>query len=336
MKFARNVLFNSFVIVAILVASASWARAANKLTVMTKNMDAGTDFGFFLANLNTDPALGVQLTLNEVAKNNYFSRSALLAQEIATEKPDVVGLQEVSVWETPNGTIDQLNLLLFNLAALGQDYDLVQDNVLTNFTFAPNVSFTDRDVIIKRRSSQAKFDNAHAGLYSNLLLLGSVLGTIDIKRGWISVDVTLGTKKVTVVTTHLESSASLYGDPRVDLLQAAQATELAGLFLPNPYPVIIAGDFNSNATHTPPEQTASVKIVTGYGYKDVWSALKHGNPGFTWPLYLEDPLRDHTNGPKERIDFIFARGINATSVDRTGLQAPQSSDHAGVIAEFGL
>jgi endonuclease/exonuclease/phosphatase family metal-dependent hydrolase len=334
MKLAHNVLIKLVVVLAVLISSASWATAAPKLTVMTKNMDAGTDFGFFLANLNTDPALGVQLTLNEVAKNNYFARSALLAQEIASAKPDVVGLQEVSVWQTPQGTIDQLQLLLLNLIALGQPYDVVKINTLTSFVFAANVAFTDQDVLIARRGSPATTNNAQAGLYSNLLPIES-LGLL-IKRGWISADVTLGGKTVTIVTTHLESSASLYGNPLVDLLQAAQATELAARFLLNPYPVIIAGDFNSNATHTPPEQTASVKIVTGYGYKDTWSAINHGNPGFTWPLYLEDPLRDHTNGPKERIDFIFASRINAISVDRTGLKAPQSSDHAGVIAEFGL
>jgi len=334
MKFAHNVLIKLVVVLTVLISSASWASSAPKLTVMTKNMDAGTDFGFFLANLNTHPALGVQLTLNEVAKNNYFARSALLAQEIASAKPDVVGLQEVSVWQTPQGTIDQLQLLLFNLIALGKPYDVVKINTLTSFVFAANVAFTDQDVLIVRHGLLPATANVQAGLYTNLLKIDSLGLFID--RGWISADVTLGGKTVTIVTTHLESSASLYGNPAVDLLQAAQAKELAERFFLNRYPVIFAGDFNSNATHTPPEQTASVKIVTGYGYKDTWSAINHGNPGFTWPLYLEDPLRDHTNGPKERIDFIFARGINAASADRTGLKEPQSSDHAGVIADFGL
>src|ERR1051325_455622 len=68
--------------------------------VMTKNMDSGTDFGFFFANLQTNPQLGIQLTLQEFQKNNFPLRAALLAQEIAAADPQVVGLQEVTLLRT--------------------------------------------------------------------------------------------------------------------------------------------------------------------------------------------------------------------------------------------
>src|SRR5438132_384798 len=101
------------------------------VTVMTKNMDEGTDFGFFFANPNT----GVQLTLQEVLKNDYPTRASLLAKEIAASKPDIVGLQEVALWTTPYGVIDQLQILLDALAAQGQPYSVVAVNTLTQISF---------------------------------------------------------------------------------------------------------------------------------------------------------------------------------------------------------
>jgi endonuclease/exonuclease/phosphatase family metal-dependent hydrolase len=69
-----------------------------------------------------------------------------------------------------------------------------------------------------------------------------------------------------------------------------------------------------------------------FGFTDAWAAANHGQPGFTWPLYVEDPPAAHPNGPFERIDFIFERGFSIQSVDRIGWKAPHASDHAGVVA----
>jgi endonuclease/exonuclease/phosphatase family metal-dependent hydrolase len=100
--------------------------------------------------------------------------------------------------------------------------------------------------------------------------------------------------------------------------------------------VVVAGDFNSNVTHTPPEQTPSVGKMLTAGYIDTWPVVNHGNPGFTWPLYVEDPLAAHPEGPFERIDFIFERGFTIRSVDRIGWKAPHASDHAGVVATLAF
>jgi endonuclease/exonuclease/phosphatase family metal-dependent hydrolase len=131
------------------------------------------------------------------------------------------------------------------------------------------------------------------------------------------------------VDTHLESTNP--AQPQVNLLQAAQAQELAGLFSGTPR-VVVTGDFNSNATNTPPEQTESVKIMLASGFTDSWPAVRYGNPGFTWPLFVEDPFAAHPQGPFERIDFIFESGFGIRSVDRIGFKAPHASDHAGVVA----
>ena len=70
------------------------------------------------------------------------------------------------------------------------------------------------------------------------------------------------------------------------------------------------------------------------GFTDAWSTTNPGNPGFTWPLSVEDPLAGHPSGPFERIDFIFETGLAIQAVDRIGWKAPHASDHAGVVAVF--
>ena len=282
----------------------------------------------------------MQQTLQEVLKNDYVARARELAAEIASAKPDLVGLQEVTIWSLPTAggavTIDQLQLLLQALASEQETpYAVVAVNTLTNIGFpipdAGVAQFTDRDVVIRRVGSPVTTSNSSSHSYAQLVTLPP---DISVKRGWISVDATVGARTFEFVTTHLESSAGLYGNPQVDLVQAAQAQQLAVMFADKSVPVVIAGDFNSNATHTPPEQTQAFKIMLGTGYVDAWSALHHGNPGFTWPLYLEDPLVDHTQGPLERIDFVFSKDAYPTSVTRTGLKRPFGSDHAGVLATF--
>jgi hypothetical protein len=43
--------------------------------------------------------------------------------------------------------------------------------------------------------------------------------------------------------------------------------------------------------------------MTGAELTDCWSAAHRGEPGFTWPMYVEDPLRSHPRrGLFERID----------------------------------
>lgn len=309
-------------------------------TVLTQNMDAGTDLKFALAYLNTStPTVGIDLTYQEILQSNIPGRAAILAQEIATAQPQLVSLQEVTIWSTgPDAThqspmFDQLQLLLGALSALGQNYSVVTVNPLTQIALPMSngvwLGFLDRDAVLVRSDAGLDIVNVRKGTYANHLTIPSPLGNIEIPRGWIAADVTSGGDTLTFVDTHLESTYP--GQPQINLLQAAQAQELADLFSGTAH-VVIAADFNSNATHTPPEQTQSVEVMLTSGFTDSWPAVRHGNPGFTWPLYVEDPFAPHPQGPFERIDFIFEIGFGVQSVDRIGLKAPHASDHAGVIA----
>jgi endonuclease/exonuclease/phosphatase family protein len=309
------------------------------VTVMTQNMDAGTDLKLALAFINTStPTVGIDLTYQEILQSNIPERAAILAHEIATLKPQLVSLQEVTLWTTgpdpfhQSTLFDQLQLLQGALAALGQNYSVVAVNPLTQVAFPMSsgvwLGFLDRDAVLVRNGDGLDLSNVRQGTFTNHLTIPTPLGSIEVPRGWIAADVTSGSNSFTFVDTHLESTYP--GQPEVNLLQAAQAQELASLFSGGR--VVIAGDFNSNATHTPPERTQSVKIMLSSGFTDSWSALRHGNPGFTWPLYIEDPFAPHPQGPFERIDFIFESGLDIQSVDRIGLKDSHPSDHAGVVA----
>ena len=47
-------------------------------------------------------------------------------------------------------------------------------------------------------------------------------------------------------------------------------------------PLVLAGDFNSNA-EPGPEQTATVGTIMGAGFTDVWRQFNSPGTGFTWP-----------------------------------------------------
>ena len=79
------------------------------------------------------------------------------------------------------------------------------------------------------------------------------------------------------------------------------------------------------------------------GFSDAWTVTQGGSAGFTWPLYLEDPLTS-TATPTERIDLVLTRGAvqagDARLVGNTpAAQTPSGlfpSDHAGVVATLKL
>src|SRR5690348_4507112 len=112
------------------------------VTVMTQNMDAGTDLKLALAFINTStPTVGIDLTYQEILQSDIPGRAAILAHEIATLKPQLVSLQEVTLWTTgpdafhQSALFDQLQLLQGALAALGENYSVVAVNPLTQVAF---------------------------------------------------------------------------------------------------------------------------------------------------------------------------------------------------------
>ncbi|MGH8940832.1 MAG: hypothetical protein ACRDV2_16020, partial [Actinomycetes bacterium] len=140
--------------------------AKRRVTVATYNLYIGGDIGTLVApGVDTLPEfLGAAAALwGNVVATNFPERAEAIADLLAADQPDVVGLQEVALWESgPPGagvgvTYDFLAILLAELAERGAPYRAVVTN--TNFVspvvplpppVGLDVRFTDRDVVIAR------------------------------------------------------------------------------------------------------------------------------------------------------------------------------------------
>jgi endonuclease/exonuclease/phosphatase family metal-dependent hydrolase len=334
------------------------ARADNPhlLTVMTRNMDAGTDLNYILAATDLGSLMaGTAATLAEVKASDFRGRASRLADEIAAKQPDLIGLQEVTLWRT--GTVmqppathvlyDQLDLLMTELAGRKLHYAVVAVQPLLDAE-APvpsegvDLRLTDRNVILARTDlprSQFDISNVETHRYQIFFQFGSdLLGEFVEPAGWMSVDVEVMKSKVRFVNTHLETSTVPFGDQ----IQRAQAAELLAAVRSAGMPVILAGDFNANA-ELGPEHTGTVEMIVDTGFTDTWKAMHPYDPGYTWPLFGEDQLSGPAV-PNERIDLIFvsgdmagALGVHAgTSVELTGTERPWASDHAGLVLRMRI
>jgi len=208
-----------------------------------------------------------------------------------------------------------------------------------------DIRITDRDVILARNDllqSEMDVTNVQARRYRSTFVFGSdLLGKLAVYRGWMSADVTLRGSTFRFVNTHLESP--IPGIPAADQNQVKQAAELVASLNDAGMPVIVAGDFNSNADPGPDRYDTN-QVIVGAGFDDAWRAVYPGLPGNTWPLFGEDQAAGPAV-PIERIDLIytratrntgFSRGLSVLGIERVGIAAPFPSDHAGVVATLRL
>lgn len=325
------------------------------LPVMTRNMDAGSDFGFVLAvaqnpnGTQTDLLVAITMTFAEMFSSNFAARADGIAAEIEATQPYLVGLQEVTTLRVGpfpgHATVvvgDQLQSLLASLSQRGLHYApiKIQTNSEVEFPAFDSsfnlmmVGFSDYDVVLARTDlqvSQLKVEDIQAQHFATILQFPIGGQPVPFVRGWIAVDAKLRGKPYRFVTTHLETFENH--------IQAAQADELLGGPLNTQLPVILAGDLNSDA-HAPSFANGpAYGILVSAGFTDAWSAIHPSEPGLTWALHTEDP--DGPATPTQRIDLVLAKGdgIDPTAIALTGITPINglfSSDHAGVVAAFKL
>jgi endonuclease/exonuclease/phosphatase family metal-dependent hydrolase len=119
----------------------------------------------------------------------------------------------------------------------------------------------------------------------------------------------------------------------------AQAQELLHDLRNIAVPVVICGDFNSDANGTQgvPDVSPTARLIQLAGYADSWNLVNAGDPGYTWPLYLEDqyPIAFPAFPLFERIDLLFSRGMEVVRAVQvivpSGAEPPFASDHAGLL-----
>lgn len=333
------------------------ADSVNKtVTVMTRNMDAGTDLGYVLAATDAASfARGMQATWAELHSSNFEQRAARLAEEIEETAPDLIALQEVTLWRvgpllSPPATqvlYDQLDLLLTELAKRNLHYGVVAVQMEVDAeapvpTVGIDLRMTDRDVVLARLDlprSQFEVLGAQTHQYAAVFNFGNpVLGQLSVPSGWIAVDIAVKGSKFRFVNTHLQ--AAVPGVPLAEQVQREQAQELLASILPAGVPIVLAGDFNSNA-EPGPEYTGTAQQIVQAGFADAWKVAHPNDPGYTWPLFGEDQNSGPTT-PNERIDLIFVAGAPSgpnpavLSAVRTGAAPPFASDHAGVVVKVRL
>lgn len=351
-------MFRRFSIVVFLVFAVSgWtgaASAGSTIKIMTQNVDQGTGEGYIVAALFGGMSLpdAVDLTYAELHGSHLQERASLIAGQIAAQKPDIVALQEVTLWRVGPDTqhaftpiYDQLTYLLRDLGRLRVPYVVAGIDTVDDLALAGNhlgaLRLTDRNVLLARaevRWPPLYFSEVQPHAFSAVLNIGG----LQVRSGWISATVHVGNERFRLATAHLESTVPGY-PPATDV-QVAQAGELIAALSGGTLPVILCGDFNSDANDNPnaPDFTPTADIIQESGYTEVWKLLHDGDTGNTWPLYLDDliPISFPAQTPVERIDLFFTRGISALTAEQAispapaGFAPPFGSDHVGVMASF--
>lgn len=331
------------------------------ITVMTRNIYLGASL---------DPVMGApspQLIPVRVAdvwaqlqRTNFPERARALADEIAAAKPDLIGLQEVSLWRTqfPGDAhtgagvpateiaLDFLAILLDELASRGLHYVVSAsvenfDAELFMFTGAPGASptrdirLTDRDVILAKNEVVTWNPRSSRFATNASLSVGGAGGPpVTIFRGWNSVDARYHGVSFRFFNTHLEVESAPFAP-----VQVAQGNELISQMQASPFPIIAVGDFNSAADGSSTPTYGSLREI---GLVDVWAEANPSLPGYTGGRFSE--LTDPVTMFQWRIDHILFLGpmsarsawiVGASDAERTpsGLLP---SDHAGVVATIHI
>jgi endonuclease/exonuclease/phosphatase family metal-dependent hydrolase len=313
---------------------------------MTQNLSygAGTGLDLFAGAATGD-------LWQHVVDTDFPARAAAIAKEVDAARPDLIGLQEATIWRTgslldlgdaSHVEYDFTRILVSALADRGLTYRAVAKSTNADLAFPASVDgdfktlrMTDQDVILARVKRGARYsviDTDHGNYEANFDLNIPVIGDQAFTRGWAAVDVRAGKRgrPFRFVTTHLDAFDSAVRDAQAQELLAGPASSLK-------VPVLVAGDFNAIPG------SALFTDMTHAGFADAWPALHGSAPGYTGTQ--SDTLDNPTSQLSERIDAVFLRGsrtgvlaadtIGDTPADKTpaGLWP---SDHAGVTATISL
>src|SRR5215207_9968680 len=302
-------------------------------------------------------------------RTDFPQRAEAIAELVAEEKPNVLGLNEVALWETapwtlvptPSGpvpvvtgpyttTYDFEEILLDALAAEGEQYTVVARNA--NFTSAaipiaipisPTLAgrFTDHDLILVRTDAlmHISVSNARSFNFSTESSFSVTLFGLPVvvKRGWSTVDLTQRGRTFRFVNTHLEAFGNT---PLKDEWRNLQAAELVADIEASPHPVVVVGDINACPTlcqdfRQPPQ--FQDQPVVAYGL------LEAAELPEAWPLgYEKDPCGpeswasgqdDSLLAPStldHRIDVIFvSEEVSALQAETIGEEPDDRTEPDG-------
>jgi hypothetical protein len=377
----------SAVVAAALVAAPATAEPAGAppgappgkpLTLMTRNLYLGGDINRPLRDTAGKTGAAALVAFGNsndalrgvVDATNFPARSKLLAAEIASERPDVVGLQEVALWRSGilelgaigaanAATVDDdfLATLTADLAATGAQYRVVNvqqesdvegpafrgNPFLGTMTNPRDVRLTMRDAMLVRVDPGLTVQASGGGQYATKLPVNVGGVPFVFIRGYNWADLRVGSQVVRVVNTHLESASSD--------IALGQAAELVAGPARSSNPTVVVCDCNSDPLDHSVKPTDPLgtphsgpyDLIVSRGFTDEWLTWRPAADG--WTSGLSEGIRDTTAaGFDHRIDLVLARGTGVATVgadrgtvvgndlaDRDPSTGLWPSDHAGVV-----
>ena len=211
-----------------------------------------------------------------------------IADVINSQHPDLIGLQEVDRGVKRTEGRDEIA----ELAKLTS----------MSYAFAHNLDYQGGQygVAILSRFSIAKIDHRK---YENR--------REPERRGMIRVEVNVGGKTISFVTTHLDYQ---YEDGRV--FETKQLLEFLGA---SKAPLIVVGDFND-------EPTGEAYKLMLSRFDDAWMRTRAKGEGLSYPA----------DRPGKRIDYIFTRQSDPIRARRAWTVSTPASDHLPVVADLEI
>ena len=335
-----------------------------QVTVMTRNLYVGADFSpivlaLYQGELARVPGL-VSAAYAQILASDFPTRAQGIAGEIRATAPELISLQEVSLIRTQfpgflvtgqatpatDVALDYLQILLAELELTGLHYVAVCANTnldveLPNDT-GMDVRLTDRDVILARADlprGLLSLSNPQSGNFAVNLQVPVGSGALTVYRGWCSVDVFERGRSFRFLNTHLDDGPAL--------IREAQAAELLSGPANVALPVLMAGDFNTDANGT----DDAYPLLIGAGLLDSWSLAFPDQRGDT--CCQTSDLQNANSILNTRIDLILfqGQGLSLNGIELTGADSGDRisstflpgfprllwpSDHAGLVATIGL
>lgn len=239
---------------------------------MSRNIYLGADVGVAMKLLPNFPA-AAQFMWDQVRTTDFNARAPKLAAEFADSKPDVIGIQEATIWSCKkdlwSGKVEVFNFLDTLIAATKQTgvgysraqasgtkafnpgYSIAAIPYLTKVIdpeiFRPlfgqdsaSCGFTIGDALLVRDDRLKDVVTVGTSEYDASYSIIPTLMTIY--RGYTWLDLKTGDSTLRIITTHLESIWDQDKKPNSVL----QAEQLIADVKSTTMPLIIMGDFNAD------------------------------------------------------------------------------------------
>jgi endonuclease/exonuclease/phosphatase family metal-dependent hydrolase len=325
------------------------------VTAMTYNIYLGSDLTrLATATAEQIPAAAAQIYANVVA-SDFPERAKVLAALIAAAAPDLVGLQEVSLYRrqadgdflkgvvAPNAeepVLDFLAVLMAELDARSAGYRVVNEafNADAELPVADgsgaffDLRLTDRDVILARAGVETS--DPKVALFENKLVLplaGSETMNVTFSRGYSSVTASKDGASFVFANSHLEIGA-------LEPIQIKQAEEVLAALPASLGPMLLVGDFNS----PPRPGTRNSYALLREAFGDAYPAVRGEDPGFT--CCQSGDLKNPASEAHDRIDLVLYRSFRPEAAAVIGADPATgrtpggvwASDHLGVSATLTL